>query len=362
MLDQLAQLLVENFEKLGYFTRILLVINLLLLVFSRPLMMLLDRGGDKKAETNGSRLHFFRITNLLILIFILFYQFFIPHLDSSLVSRMLGGLIVIYLAWLSVHLLNWFVKRRFGRKRDLQGEVIISETYRSRLISLLVKVLVFVIALIAIVRILGFTSLLEAGGVIGFIGVLLALTQGAWAPDIISGLVILNSQLVEEGDVIEVDDGTERIVGSVYKTKVFHTELLDLVNNHRIMVQNARLRGMTIHNLSKFASAKGLREALRFKIGYEVTEQQVREMVEEAFLKLQESGNQEIEFQHEKQVRVTAAGDYAIEWTLYYYTKQLRQLLQTRQTVLLAVTNASRKAGISLATPLIVDSKNHVSD
>jgi small-conductance mechanosensitive channel len=223
-------------------------------------------------------------------------------------------------------------------------------------------VLVSVIALIAIVRILGFTSLLEAGGVIGFIGVLLALTQGAWAPDIISGLVILNSQLVEEGDVIEANDGSNKLLGAVYKTKVFHTELLDMVNNHRIMIQNARLRAMTIHNLSKFASAKGLREALHLKIGYAVPEQQVRAMVSEAFLDLQESGVQEIEFQHEPLIRVTDAGDYAIEWTLYYYTKQVRSLLQTRQTVLLAITNAARQAGISLATPLMVDSKDSVSN
>jgi small-conductance mechanosensitive channel len=134
-----------------------------------------------------------------------------------------------------------------------------------------------------VVRILGFESLLEAGGVIGFIGVLLALTQGAWAPDIISGLIILNSRLMEEGDVVEFWDGTDKIIGIVFKTKVFHTEILDLADNHRTMVQNSRLRTITINNLSKFASAKGLREELRFNIGYDVPESKVQGLFLAAF-------------------------------------------------------------------------------
>jgi hypothetical protein len=48
MLDQLGQLLVENYEKLGDFTLMLLVVNILLLVFSRPLMILLSRCGAKE--------------------------------------------------------------------------------------------------------------------------------------------------------------------------------------------------------------------------------------------------------------------------------------------------------------------------
>jgi len=37
------------------------------------------------------------------------------------------------------------------------------------------------------------------------------------------------------------------------------------------MVSNSKLRGQTIHSLSKFASAKGLREKLTFKIGYDIS-------------------------------------------------------------------------------------------
>ena len=72
----------------------------------------------------------------------------------------------------------------------------------------------FVMGLIACVRILGFDSLLEAGGLLGVMGVFLALTQASWAPDIISGLVILNSRMVEEGDVLQLGDDESPLIGA----------------------------------------------------------------------------------------------------------------------------------------------------
>ena len=76
--------------------------------------------------------------------------------------------------------------------------MVYAETYNARVLSMLLGVVIFAITFIANVRILGLDTWLEAGGVIGFVGVILALTQSAWAPDIISGLVILNSRLVGE--------------------------------------------------------------------------------------------------------------------------------------------------------------------
>ena len=360
MFETLWQILESNYAMLGDYARSLLILNIVLLVFSRPLVRWLDRFSADQGS--GNKLHFFRVSNLLILVFILFYHFFIPHLDKSWITRILGGVVVIYIAYLLGHLLGYFVKRRFGRRREHDGKQLVTETYRSRLIGLLVNVLVSVVVLIAIIRIFGFDSLLEAGGVIGFIGVLLALTQGAWAPDIISGLVILNGEIVGEGDMIEFEDSSgNRVLGTVYRTKVFHTEILDPVNNHRIMLQNSRLRGMTIHNLSKFASARGLRESISFNVGYAVPASRIREMIAGAFRQLQESGVRSLEYQHEPEVRATKAADYAIEWTLYYYTKDLKNLLKTRQEVNLAVIESAAGQGISLATPVILLSQNTVT-
>jgi len=56
--------------------------------------------------------------------------------------------------------------------------------------------------------------------VIGFIGVFLALTSNIWALDVFHGLIILNSAMFSEGDVIQFNDG-EQIYGLVIRLKFF---------------------------------------------------------------------------------------------------------------------------------------------
>jgi len=327
----------------------LIVANLVLIAFSRPLLKALSRSATSEEAFSG-KLHFFRAANVLAVLLVIFSNAVLPVVSHSWMTRLLGAVLVAFLGYLSAHVVNYLIKRRFGRMREVNGVQTWTETYNVRVLSLLSSVMLFVMVLIAEVRILGFDSLLEAGGVIGFVGVLAALTQGAWAPDIIGGLVILNSRLVEEGDVIEINPG-EPIIGTVYKTKIFHTELLNPVNNHRIMIGNAMLRGTVIHNLSKFASARGLREAIVLKVGYDTAEGSMHELVAAVFETLRKDGDSAVEHKYPPELRATDAGDFAVEWTVFYYTKDIRRLLTTRQTVLAAFIEEARARGVELATP-----------
>jgi hypothetical protein len=279
-METIVQLLQEGLARLSVADLGLLTLNTLFLIFSTQILKVLDLV-DKGEHVRRPHLHLFRAVNLLLLLLVLFSNF-LPQ-QGGWITRILAVCLVGYLAFLIYHLLGRMITKRFGRQREQEGGITYADSYTSRALSLIAAIFVGIVAVISVVRILGFESLLEAGGVIGFIGVLLALTQGAWAPDIISGLIILNSRLMEEGDVVEFWDGTDKIIGIVFKTKVFHTEILDLADNHRTMVQNSRLRTITINNLSKFASAKGLREELRFNIGYDVPESKVQGLFLAAF-------------------------------------------------------------------------------
>jgi len=211
-----------------------------------------------------------------------------------------------------------------------------------------------IIALLGSLQVLELNSLLQAGGVIGFVGVLMALTQASWAPDIISGLIILNSDLLEEGDVVQLEGMDSDLIGMIFKTKMFHTEILNIVNNHRIMIRNAKLRDIAIHNLSKFASARGLREVLVFNIGYEHDAETVKKMFNEVFERVVESRTDiDIDHQHPIEVRADSADNYAVKWKVFYYTKNLRRLLHTRQELLEEILQSAKAKGISLATPLM---------
>jgi hypothetical protein len=329
---------------------LVVAINLLLMIFAKIILQFFQA---ENAVNSGFilKVQGFRALNLLIILTYGYSNIYLVSSDSVPAIKLVSIWVIIYLSYLTKQLLSFWWHKKYGKLRDVNGKKKSIETYTSRLLSLITGVVIFVIALISIINVLEFNNLLQAGGVVGIVGVFLALTQNAWAPDIISGLIFLNSGMIEEGDVIELDDNGSTI-GVVYKTKMFHTEILNLVNNHRVMLKNSRLREFTIQNLSKFASAKGLREKLSFKIGYEVPPEKVRQM----FAAAEESVNKECSIhtgeERAFEVGMSDAGDHAIEWSIYYYTKDVKSLIKIRQAVRECILKTANEFQISLSTPI----------
>lgn len=112
---------------------------------------------------------------------------------------------------------------------------------------------------------------------------------------------------------------------------------------------------LTTHNLSRFSSAKGLREELQFKIGYETTKAQVERMIAIAEKEVVANHDIAVEGKFPMEIRATDAGDFAITWSIFYYTKKMSALLKTKQDIRCAVINAARKSNINLATPVLHD-------
>ncbi|MEM7468050.1 MAG: mechanosensitive ion channel family protein, partial [Pseudomonadota bacterium] len=158
----------------------------------------------------------------------------------------------------------------------------------------------------------------------------------------------------EDGDVLELSNGDDKICVTVFRTKLFHTEFLNMIDNNRIMISNAKIRDYTLHNLSKFASARGLRESLRFNIAYGTDANTIRELFSAAIAEVVKGSPTAIESQYELEARGIATGDDAVEWALFYYTKEVKNIYRTRQLLREAVLKLSEKAGISLATPKLL--------
>lgn len=332
---------------------ILLTTNALLLLTSRPIIeRFTSKSQHQQKSLFADRLSAFRALNIIVFALVLFFNLMLPLADKHWVARILSLFIVVYVSQVVYHVAAWGIQRRYGKQRTVAGgKVEISETYNSRALKLLSAFLLGAIALLSMINILGFDSLLEAGGVIGFLGVLLALTQATWAPDIVSGLIILNSNLLEEGDVIQIDGADKPLHGVIYKTKMFHTEILSIVNNHRIMFRNSQLRECVIHNFSKFASAKGLREVLHFKIGYDENRRAIEGMFDEAFAEAAANPDIHVEGSFPTFLYVEDTGDDAVTWGFYYYTRDIRNFLKTRHQVRAIILKKSLEMNISLATP-----------
>ncbi len=352
MQESVGQLLTGDAQPL----LLLLLANLFLFLFATWIVDLI--GGSNDPDQVASRS--FRINLMRVLNFLAIAIIGITLLTGSdgiinnFLVKSLLALVIAYVGLISSQLLSRVIRMRYGRRIQSQGSQRIADTYASRALSISAGVFISIVVLISIVRLFGFDDLLEAGGVIGFIGVFLALTQGAWAPDIISGLVILNTRMFDERDVVKLGDGADAILARVHRTRAFHTELLNLVDNHRIMIRNSRIRDYTVHNLSKFATAKGLRESLRFKIGYNVPPQRVHLLFSNVFEKACEENQIPFEQQYEPEVRLQDAGDHAAEWSFHYYTKDADTIVKQRQMFRELVLDVAGDMGIDLSTPVSI--------
>ncbi len=338
-------------SSLGMLDYGVILLNILLIAYAKPIVHKIS-SGTLPEKTINSRVHMLRGLNVVILLVYAYQYLYLPFSGSGGGGlKILSILAILYLANISNFVIQYFVHKQYGKAREIGDKTLYIETYQTRLLGILAAIIITIIAIIAIIHQLGFDSLLEAGGVLGIIGVFLGLTQSSWAPDIISGLIILNSDMFEEGDIVETNCG---ILGRVYKTKLFHTEILNISNNHRIMIRNAQLRDKIIHNLSKFASAKGLRECLSFNIGYNVEEHAVKAMLNEAFEKALQA-DIPLESNTPPEIKLLETGDHAICWGILYHIKKVDRILTIRRDFREVILNTSKAHGISLATPFTVE-------
>lgn len=346
-MNDLINLALSRFSTYHY---LIIALNLLLLLMARPILEWLGSNSKTGKRRFDFQVNAMRGLNLAILTVVCYNALYSNSSEiNGLAPKLISILVVLYLAYFAANIASYLMRRRYGKEHNSTDGTQVSDTYHSRMLTLVASAFIAVVALIAAIRIAGYSSLLEAGGVIGFIGVFLALTQAAWAPDIISGLVLLNSDMVSEGDLIEIDNPA--FLGRVFKTKIFHTVLIDVINNHRVMISNSKLRGYTIHSLSKFASARGLRERLTFKIGYDTDATAVKNMFTEAFANACTNAGGKLDETHPLEIRVIEAGDHAVEWAIFYYIKEVNNLVALRQLLMEEILDTSIRHNISLATP-----------
>lgn len=348
MIESLSTLV----AKLGSGFYLLLPINLLLLVFAPAIVGYLA-GENLENPGRDFRVNSLRLLNLLVALVLIVGLLSGNTLSANNpVLKLLLALMIVYFSILLTHFANNFIRKRYGRRVQTQDVERIADTYASRALSISVGVFISIVALISIIRLSGYENLLEAGGVIGFIGVFLALTQAAWAPDIIGGLVILNTRMFEERDVIKLNVEEREMIARVYRTRAFHTELLNLIDNHRVMIRNSKMRDYAVHNLSRFATARGLRESLLFNIGYNVEPAKVRAMFEVAFSRAAELSDMNFESQYEPEIRLQDAGDHAVAWSFHYYTKDADSIIPLRQAFREIILETCLQQGIDLSTPV----------
>jgi len=351
-------------------------LNILLFIFARPLLNLIAPGEDNKAK-----IKIFRALNILVLALHLLdliltgaarnYHHYFINLGYSLM--------IIYAGMLAYSFLGSASKKRFGRERMLDNKTVYSETYSTRLVNLVLLVLITLTTIYTLIMIWGANSLLETTGIFGILMAFLAFTSSVWAPDIISGLIILNSQSLEDGDIVVIEGHPDEYV--ISRVTLIYVVLYDIRNNHRTLMRNSQFTSNRVDNLSRVASTNGVRQALTYKIGYpqftghsderaaqlKVFNKTIDDMFNRAFEACKDKKDIKINEAVPFEWAMTNAGDYALEYTLWIYleripntkiTARLRQhLMGTIYKVNEAVYTASVLENIDLSTPDVISAQ-----
>lgn len=348
-------------------------LNIALFILAKPLLNLIAPD-----ENNDTKIKIFRALNVLVLMLHALdiilsgasanYRHYFINLGYSLM--------VIYAGMIAYSFLGTLSKKRFGRQHLIDEKTTYSETYSSRLVNLILLALTLVTVTYTLIIIWGANSLLETTGIFGILIAFLAFTSSIWAPDLISGLIILNSQSIEDGDVVIIDGHSNEYV--ISRVTLIYVILYDIRNNHRTLMRNSQFTNSRVDNLSRVASTSGVRQGLTYKIGYpQFTggpeeraaqlanfEKDIAQMFAHAFEACKADEEIKINAVKPFEWALTNAGDYALEYTLWIFLERIpstkitsrlrRHLMGTIYKVNQAVYRASVLENIDLSTPDVI--------
>lgn len=354
---------------------LLFILNIVLLVLARPIVNAIAPNQD-----NGVKIRIFQALNLLVML--------LQVIDFSLRQSGTGyeggyfiklgvSLMTIYGGVFLYSLSGTVSRKRFGRSRVVDNQTIYTETYNSRLVSIVLLSIIVLTVIYALINIWGANSLLETTGIFGIFLGFMAFTSSIWAPDIVSGMIILNSDILVDGDVVVFDGFEDEFI--IARVTLIYVVLYDIRNNHRTLLRNTRFIQSRIDNLSRIASSDGIRQALKYNIGYpdfgdtrEKRETQLAEfrkdiddMFNQAFDICTNNDGIKVNPNKPFEWAMTNAGDYALEYTLWIYLDRIpntkvtatirRHLMGTMYKINDAVFTASVIEGIDLSTPDLVN-------
>lgn len=317
------------------------IVNLLLLIFSRPIISGFKKNSEGKLSS--SKLLALRSINIILIVFYLSALFI--HDITKQISQ--TGLTFL-LAFIIVHFLQLIILRKFGREKEIDEIKYRTETYQSEVFSLLIILISIITTVVIVINIWGLTDWLKATSVLGILAILIFSTKDVWAPDNINGLILLYNGDVEPGAVVRADE--LNLLAITIQTTLSQTIFRDLRSKHLIVVPNSRLRHCKLEILNK-SPASGLLWFIDYKIGYGVTSEQV----EVLFLKVWEKAIEEhtaINAEKTAVVKLLATADHAITWRFGYWVKNIYSVLDTEFTVNKCAYDLSLSEGIELATPL----------
>jgi len=339
--------IVQYIQHLSTFGQTAIALNLLFFILSGVIFKYIVKPTDDD-EGNKRRIRWLRFLNFLLLMIYVFDAYFngLTNNNEWLLKVSQTGLVLL-ISYLFIQFSHAWALQHYGKDKTIDGEEISSRTYKSEMMHIIIIAITFIAAILLLVNIWNVTNWLQATGVLGGLLVILFATKDAWAADSVNGLIMLYNHDLEPGVVCRIPE--LNILGVVRKISLTQTTFRDLVQKHKIIVPNTRLRTTKIEILNR-SGQTSWNDFIEYKIAYSTPAKQVEEFFEKVW-KVACEDNQSLSFDKKPKISLTEAGDHALVWRIHYQMDNIYQLKAVRYCINRVAFDLQEEFSLSLSTP-----------
>ncbi|MBL4772395.1 MAG: hypothetical protein JKX98_01950 [Alcanivoracaceae bacterium] len=340
--------LIKYFHHLSTFGQVAIFLNVLFFILAGVIFRYIVVPTDDEVA-NKRRIRWLRFLNLILLMIYVIDGLINGHENSNrwLLQVSQTGLVLL-ISYLFIQFSHAWALQHYGKEKTIDGEDVISRTYKSEMMHLIIIALTIIAAILLVVNIWHVTNWLQATGVLGGLLVILFATKDAWAVDSVHGLILLYNHDLEPGVICRIPEYD--ILAIIRKISLTQTTFRDLVQKHKIIIPNSKLRTTKIEILNRSGSTSW-NDYIEYKIGYGTTSKQV----EKFFAKVWEqacSKNSALDTDKKPKISLIEAGDHAIVWRIHYHLENIYRLKSAKFTLNRVAFDLQEEFGLSLATPI----------
>jgi small-conductance mechanosensitive channel len=162
----------------------------------------------------------------------------------------------------------------------------------------------------------------------------------------LAGLIVMSSRPFKVGDRIFFNGKFADVVA----IELIYTKMLTL-DNVLVSIPNQELLKSDIENYGKKSL---VRRRCAITAGYDVASEDVEKALSEAADKLIKSND--VLKEPKSYVRITEFGNFAVEYTLYVFTREIKRLSEIDANIMRTVLETCKQHGIDLSTPSLIRS------
>jgi small-conductance mechanosensitive channel len=164
----------------------------------------------------------------------------------------------------------------------------------------------------------------------------------------IAGLIVMTTRPFRVGDRIFLNGKFADVVS----IELIYTKMITL-DNVLVSIPNQELLKSEIDNYGKKSL---VRRKCSITVGYDVASEEVEKTLLEAANKLIKSDN--ILKDPKPYVRITEFANFAVEYTLYSFTRDIKRMAEIDANIMKTVLETCKQHEIDLSTPTIIRSLN----